>query len=253
SDDQMEQSWYWIDLAHGLRSLNREESLPHLLRCAEKAVDVPLGHFFAAETVCFLGFAGHLRQPDHTLGRSALRLLARTIEGLRYGVQPIVVAEARLGELVETMWDHRREHPDPLVTRVAAEVVRWSRRAADAKLTLADDRADYEAFDWQMARVHALEPVLLDYLEEAARVLVQRLDTATGPELSDVLQTLSTIRAEAGDEVIKLLSRGDCPEAESAVDVLLWSRDPLVGPWLCEWAGRKVGPARRAQHRRRAL
>src|SRR3954451_6129046 len=35
SDDQIEQSWYWIDLANGLRALNRSQSLPHLLRCAE--------------------------------------------------------------------------------------------------------------------------------------------------------------------------------------------------------------------------
>src|SRR5262245_21660934 len=77
SDDEMEQSWYWIDVAHGLRSLNREESLPHLLRCAERAGDVPLGHFFAAETVCFLGFGGYLHQPEQALGRAALRLLAR--------------------------------------------------------------------------------------------------------------------------------------------------------------------------------
>src|SRR4051794_38333392 len=55
TDDQIEQSCYWIDLATGLRSLNRDESLPHLLRCAEAAGEVPLGHFFAAETVCFLG------------------------------------------------------------------------------------------------------------------------------------------------------------------------------------------------------
>src|ERR1700722_10618872 len=32
SDDQIEQAWYWIDLASSLRSLNREQSLPHLLR-----------------------------------------------------------------------------------------------------------------------------------------------------------------------------------------------------------------------------
>src|SRR5262245_20840903 len=82
SDDQMEQSWYWIDLAHGLRSLNREESLPHLLRCAEAAGDVPLGHFYAAETICFLGFAGYVRQPEQPLGRAALRLLRRAVEGL---------------------------------------------------------------------------------------------------------------------------------------------------------------------------
>src|SRR5438132_11134490 len=37
TDDVIEQSWYWIDLAHGLRSLNRSQSLPYLLRCAEAA------------------------------------------------------------------------------------------------------------------------------------------------------------------------------------------------------------------------
>src|SRR5688572_13055143 len=68
TDDPIEQSWYWIDLANGLRSLNRAQSLPHLLRCAEAAAALPLGHFFAAETVCFLGFAGYLRQPDAPLG-----------------------------------------------------------------------------------------------------------------------------------------------------------------------------------------
>src|ERR1700722_15363849 len=48
TDDQIEQSWYWFDLASGLRSLHREQSLPQLLRCADNASDLPLGHFFAA-------------------------------------------------------------------------------------------------------------------------------------------------------------------------------------------------------------
>src|SRR4051812_33886126 len=74
TDDQIEQAWYWIDLANGLRALNRAQSLPHLLRCAEAAGDIPLGHFFAAETVCFLGFGGYLRQPGTALGRAALRV-----------------------------------------------------------------------------------------------------------------------------------------------------------------------------------
>ena len=37
TDDRVEQSWYWIDLAGGLRALNRAQSLPHLLRTAESA------------------------------------------------------------------------------------------------------------------------------------------------------------------------------------------------------------------------
>src|SRR5258705_451433 len=103
TDDQIEQSCYWIDLATGLRALNRAQSLPHLLRCAEAAGDVPLGHFFAAETVCFLSFAGYLRRPDSPLGRAALRVLHRALEGLRGGVQPHLVAEARLGEAIESL------------------------------------------------------------------------------------------------------------------------------------------------------
>src|SRR4029077_11261630 len=97
SDDELEQSWYWIDLANSLRGLNRQESLPHLLRCSEAAGELPLGHFFAAETICFMGFAGYLGQPSTPLGRAALRMLHRAMEGLRFGVQPLMIAEARLG------------------------------------------------------------------------------------------------------------------------------------------------------------
>src|ERR687888_4048 len=133
TDDQIEQSWYWIDLANGLRALNRSQSLPHLLRCAEAAGDIPLGHFFAAETVCFLGFAGYLRQTDTPLGRAALRVLHRALEGLRCGVQPQVVAEARMGEILETLWDHRPDAIDPVVVRVFAEALRLLRRAPHAE------------------------------------------------------------------------------------------------------------------------
>src|SRR6266852_5595415 len=109
SSDAIEQSWYWIDRANGLRNLNRDQSLPQLLRCAEAGGDHPLAHFFAAETVCFLSFAGYLREPNNPLGQAALRVLHRALEGLRCGVQPQVVAEARLGELIEDLWDHRPE------------------------------------------------------------------------------------------------------------------------------------------------
>src|SRR5262245_15152633 len=86
TDDHIEQAWYWIDLANGLRALNRAQSLPYLLRTAEQAGELPLGHFLAAETVCFMGFSGYVRQGHTALGRSALRVLLRAMEGLRYGV-----------------------------------------------------------------------------------------------------------------------------------------------------------------------
>src|SRR5215472_7944116 len=167
TDDQIEQAWYWIDLANGLRSLNRAQSLPHLLRCAEAAGDIPLGQYFAAETICFLGFSGYLRQFETPLGRSALRVLHRALEGLRFGVPPNVVAEARAGELIETLWDHRTGQIDPLAVRVYVEALRVLRRAPHAETMLSGEGSDQEAFSWQMSRLAALEPALTDFLEEA--------------------------------------------------------------------------------------
>src|SRR5438094_516197 len=143
TDDQLEQSWYWIDLANGLRTLNRQESLPHLLRCSEAAGELPLGHFFAAETICFLGFSGYLQQPDNPLGRAALRVLHRAIEGLRFGVQPAMIVEARLGEIIENLWDNRPEGVHSLIVRVAAEIQRLVRRAPQLREPVGEEAADH--------------------------------------------------------------------------------------------------------------
>lgn len=253
SDDAIEQSWYWIDLAHGLRSLNREQSLPHLLRCAESAEELPLGHFFAAETVCFLGFSGYLDQANSTLGRAALRVLHRSLEGLRHGVQPQMVIEARLGEMIEKLWDQRPDTIQPLMVRVFSEALRLLRRAPHAEIALADERAEQEAFTWQMSRLAALEPAMQDYLQEAPFALCRTLADAGEGEQRDILNTLHDLRCEAASAVLPLLTQPHYSNAELAVSVLHWSKDPRVGPFLREWAYRKVPMLRRAQARRASV
>ncbi len=167
ADDQLEQSWYWIDLAGGLRALGREASLPHLLRCASAALDSPLGHFYAAETTCFLGFAGYVREPNAPLGDAALRVLHRALEGLRYGVQPHVVAEARLGDTIESLWEHRPRRCSPMLVRVLAEALRLIRRAPHAQAFFGNEYAEREAFDWQLSRLAVLETEFREYLRAA--------------------------------------------------------------------------------------
>jgi hypothetical protein len=248
--DQIEQSWYWIDLACGLRNLNREESLPHLLRCAEKGGDHPLSHFFAAETICFLSFSGYLRQPESPLGLAALKVLHRALEGLRCGVQPHLVAEARLGELIEILWDNRAKQVQPLAVRVFAEALRTLRRAPHAELLLTDEHYEQEAFSWQMSRLAALEPVLVDYLEEAPKHLCDLLANAGAEEQRDLLSALNDLRAEAAAAVLPLLKQPGFEHAESAVAALRWSRDPQVGPWLQQWICQRIPVAQRAQKRR---
>ncbi|HEV3203148.1 MAG TPA: hypothetical protein VGY77_02140 [Gemmataceae bacterium] len=253
TDDQIEQSWYWIDLAGGLRSLNREQSLPHLLRCSEAAAETPLGHFFAAETVCFLGFSGYLRHINSALGLAALRTLHRALEGLRCGVQPQVVIEARLGEAVENLWDHRPEAVHPLLVRVFAETLRQIRRAPHAEAALSEEMAEQEAFHWQMARLAALEPVLEDYLKEAPAHLSALLPQTWGPARGDVLHALDDLRADAAPVILPMLEESGFPYAELAIRVLTWSQNPVVGPWLRAQAARSVPMVRRTQYRRRGL
>ena len=252
SDDHIEQAWYWIDLANGLRALNRVQSLPHLLRCAETASDPPLGQFFAAETICFLGFSGYLRQFGTPLGRSALRVLHRALEGLRFGVPPQVVAEARVGELLETLWDHRSERIDPLAVRIHVETLRLLRRAPHSEAILNGESAEQEAFTWQMSRLTALEPALTDFLQEAPALLCQRLRDAALEEQREILLALLDLRAEAGEAVLPLLAAPRYPHTELALEVLTWSSHPRIAPLLREWILQRVPMVRRSQYRRRA-
>jgi hypothetical protein len=251
TDDQIEQSWYWIDLANGLRSLNRAQSLPHLLRCADSAGDPPLGQFFAAETICFLGFSGYLRQFETPLGRSALRVLHRALEGLRFGVPPNVVAEARVGELIETLWDHRGERIDAVAVRIYSEALRLLRRAPHAE-TILGDNSEQEAFGWQLSRLTALEPALADFLQEAPALLGQRLAEVPVEEQRDILQALIDLRAESGEAVLPLLATPRYPHAELVLEVLTWSAHPRIAPLLRDWVLQRVPMVRRAQCRRRA-
>jgi hypothetical protein len=250
TSDVIEQSWYWIDLAHGLRSIQREQSLPHLLRCAENGGDHPLSHFFAAETVCFLSFAGYLRQPNSPLGKAALRVLHSALEGLRCGVQPQVVVEARLGELIEGLWDNRPERPHPLIVRVVSEALRLLQRAPHAEVLLADEAYEQEAFGWQLSRLTALESALRDYLEESPRGLCAALATATPEEQRDLLGALIELRADCADAVLPLLETADFPHTELAVNALANSQNKRVGPWLREWVLRRIHVAQRARGRR---
>jgi hypothetical protein len=252
SSDQVEQSWYWIDLACGLRTLQREQSMPHLLRCADRAADAPLSHFLAAETVCFLSFSGYLRQVETPLGQAALRVLHRALEGLRLGVQPQIVAEARLGEVIEGLWDHRPESVHPLVVRVFHEALRQVRRAPHLEILLAEETGELEAYHWQLSRLQALETALTDYLADAGPDLAVSLARAEPADQPDILQALVDLHADAGAVLLRLLPEGRCPHAALVVDALARSTDPRVGPFLRNWVCRQVPMDRRALKRRRA-
>src|SRR5262249_32747702 len=54
--DPVEQTWYWADVAAGLRHLHHVPALPAILRCADLAMGLPAGTVLAAEAVSFPNF-----------------------------------------------------------------------------------------------------------------------------------------------------------------------------------------------------
>ena len=249
SENELEQVWYWIDLATSLHALNRQESLPHLLRCSEGARESPLGHYFAAETVCILSFAGYLRQPETVLGQAALRLLHRVVEGLRFGVSPQVILEARLGDLIETLWDHRPPGAAALHVRILHEALRILRRAPHLKAVLGEEAADLETLDWQFSRIASLETTLRAYLKEAPATLLARVTAAQGAERAEILRALSDLRVDAAAELLPLAEGRSYEHRDLMMDSLRWSRGPHVGAWLREYAREHVPMAKRAGNR----
>src|SRR5207244_272230 len=130
------------------------ECLPRLLRCIDGVAEAPLGPVFAAETLCFTGFSGYLRQPRSKLGHAALNVVQRVLEGFRQCLPPQVVVEGRLGELIENVWDNRPHPAQASVVRVLHEAVRYLRRVPAALTMLDDDDpAERDAFQWQVDRL----------------------------------------------------------------------------------------------------
>jgi hypothetical protein len=247
SDDPVEQSWYWIDLAHGIRHLGRPECLPPLLQCPASDGGVPLGQFFAAETACCSGFDDVLRRPLSPLGRSALRVLHSALRGLRHGVPPQAIAEGRLGEAVARLWRHRPNRADPLVVRVLVESLRMVRRADHAEHALAGNPHNGENLRRQLGELLALEDAFADYLFEARVGLSDSLATAADDSRLDYLIALEDLRADVADVVLSMI-RGWPPAHRSAgVRLLAFAHGADVPAELIRWTGQWIQPERRAR------
>jgi HEAT repeat protein len=115
-----------------------------------------------------------------------------------------------------------------------------------------DHGGDRESFDWQISRLSAIEPSLEDYLSDASVALCRQLPRVSLAEQKEILLALAELRAEAAEAVLPLLAVNRYAHAEAALEVLMWSRDPRVGPALREMVLAKVPLVRRTQSRPRA-
>src|SRR5262249_5526285 len=162
-------------------------------------------------------FQSYLMRPDGPGPRTALRVLHSALVGLRSGVQPHVVACARLGEAIETAWDHRPDGADPLSVRVFAEALRLLDRSQHAERSLVNQAREQTEFRAQINRIARVADVVNEYLADVKSGLLARLERATPGDQGDLLHALIDIRAESAPVVIPLLERNALAPAHLAL------------------------------------
>lgn len=240
-DDPVEQSWYWIDIAHCLRMLAHDESIPLLLELMAQADDFPLVHFYAAELVAFNSFSSYLKDFPERHGEAAVRALHRALEGLRCGISAQIVAEARLGEMLESVWDQHQTVLHPMLVRLFSEVLRHQRRAHQYSKDLAEEHFEQEAYEMQVSHLAALEDDLIGYLADAKRKLPRCTEITTPEAIRDWLDALQELRADAGVTLVKLLrDNPNLPLSEQAILTLGWSKAPQAAAFLRETIARSL-------------
>ncbi len=266
SNDSLEQLWYSMDLACGLRALNHVSGLPTLMRCADAApADLPLSHYLAVETISFLGISGYLRQPDSEMGRMAVRVLRRALEGLRRGVEPSRLAEARVGDLIEFLWDSKPARDDPRVALLLVEVIRIIRRLGayeeGGKTSgepwntgegglLEPGVSDLEGWALQASRLVALEPDIRKHLYKVSLPLARSLGLGSAEEEAEVLAALTELKADVSDRLVSLMEKRRIHHLDQAVRLLAHAKAPhLISGWLCSWTRSRVDQEARTKWR----
>jgi HEAT repeat protein len=199
--------------------------------------------------VCFLSFGGYVAEPETLTGHAALRIMHRALEGMRLGVPPHIVIEGRLGEVIETLWDHRPGEVHALLVRILIEVRRQLRRVEHLEQAFADEPFEQEAFQLQLTRWRSLEEAFIDYLQEAGPALARRLPQMDEDEQREALLALIDLRHDASGALLPLLEKSRFAHKELAVLALRWSKSKAVGPALRAWVHREISMARRGAKR----
>jgi hypothetical protein len=224
SDDPVEQSWYWLDLAQALRALNRDESLPALFSCAEKALSSPLGRLFAAELLGFAHFGDYLLEPLAPEGQIALRVVCAALEGIRRGYVPAgIYGEAQLGDTIRRLAEACPGRADPVLARLFLEALRHARRSYAFAPEFRDDPGRRQSVRWQAAALRDAEPILREYLHGIGEDLARVLPRCSARQQADILAVIGELHADAGSTLCALIDDRNFTRRAEAIACLQWS------------------------------
>jgi hypothetical protein len=240
SGDAVEQAWYWVDVAAGLRRLNRADALQAVLRCADAAAGLPPGPVLAAEAVGFPNFPAALKQPGSVVGRMALRALVVASSAARDGrLDAPTMVRAGLGDALADAAARPDAGADPWLTGAVIEAERTYRRLGHWARVLSGDAR--RLAERQAMRLWASAATRREWLSGAAGRLLARFTTAGVEEQGAALRCLTELRADPVSLFPHLPDRRSGWWAD-AIRSLRWSKSPVVGPVLANQAillGRK--------------
>lgn len=237
SRDPIEQSWYLLDIAQGLRGLNRPQSLPLLLRSAEREFEYPLGALFAAEIVSFPQFANYLHEPLSPLGLAALRALRMAMEGIRRGFVPVTLyGEAQIGEQIRRLSESCPDRADPALARLFLEAMRHARRSYQTSPELRDDPIRRQGVRWQTCHLRDAEPILREYLHGIGEDLARMLPHGSPADKNDILAAMHELHADAGTVLLDVLADEQFAPRAVALGCLQWCASTEVQRYLIQQA-----------------
>ena len=244
--DPIEQTWYWADVAAGLRHLQHVLALPAVLRCADAAAGLPAETVLAAEALAFPNFPSALNDLNSPTARAALRAVVAVSRGCRNGViDPGCMLRAGLGDVLATLSETALPLPDPWLTAALLEAERFFRRTEHwARLLPEEERPLAER---QGLRLLNSAHRRADWLMGAMPRLLARFPIAPSDEQAAILRCAHEFRTDVTKVFPHLPDRRVSWWTE-AVQCLTWSKSAAAGPVLAGQATRWLD-SRRGRHR----
>lgn len=242
SRDAVEQSWYWADVASGLRRLRHAPALPVVLGCCDAAAGLPAAPILAAEAVAFPNFPTTLNDLTNPVGRAALRAVCEVARSCREGtIDTGCMLCVGIGDLLATLSETAPPIADPWLTAAMLEAQRISRRLEWWVHQLPSTVTPHA--ERQARRLEGSVARRKEWLVNAPGRLLSRFPAAPVEEQVVILRCLNEFRSDIS-RLLAHVPHLRVPWWVEAVQGLMWSRSAAIGPTLAAQAAKWINSSR---------
>lgn len=246
-DDSLEKAWVLYDLIRALKSLHHADAMDELLlQVSNLPRENPLSFYCSAELVGFPGFSRHFSTgstlPSYPPKTAyAWSILLTAIEGFRFGVHSRMIPDSCLGDILESLWSTLPNRYEPEFLLCLGEAFRLTKRANLLHRQI-EDKEVGEPLDWQLAKILALEELVLDNQSEALSELVRHVHGKDIVKRRTALAAIVRLRWDTGLHLPGLLATKPFPpDTDLLIPALCLTRNRTWLPEVINLLKRLVG------------